>query len=177
VRAEGGITQVWTSLGGSHIDLREIDYAEALRERPEGEAADWDRVVACCLQGESLDLNDDMMRTLLRAAGRVEQLEELVTAVEKAAEGRGMGARSAAVLKLLRGIVDAISKADPDQLETTLRNMASAMGQMAACSRSASGPASAGRFARCRWWPTCRARSAQRWAWLMTCPRPMAATC
>ena len=33
VRAEGGISRAWTMLAGRHIDLREIDYTQVLRER------------------------------------------------------------------------------------------------------------------------------------------------
>src|SRR5262252_368354 len=38
VRAEGGIARAWTMLAGRHVELREIDYAEVLRERTGGES-------------------------------------------------------------------------------------------------------------------------------------------
>ena len=39
VRAEGGIARVWATASPSHVEIREIDYAEALRERWTGVAA------------------------------------------------------------------------------------------------------------------------------------------
>src|SRR5438552_12304537 len=51
VRADGGIARVWTTMAGRHIELREIDYTEVLRERKAGEAAVWTKVSANCLQG------------------------------------------------------------------------------------------------------------------------------
>ncbi len=33
VRAEGGIARLWATTAGRHVELREIDYAEVLRER------------------------------------------------------------------------------------------------------------------------------------------------
>ena len=53
VRAEGGIARVWATSAGQHLELREIDYAQVLRERTGGKAAIWERVIANCLQGQS----------------------------------------------------------------------------------------------------------------------------
>ena len=33
-------------MAGRHVELREIDYAEVLRERSGGESAAWDKVIA-----------------------------------------------------------------------------------------------------------------------------------
>ena len=57
MRAEGGISRLWAEMAGSHVELREIDYAEVLRERDAGARADWDQVIARCLEGDAqLDL-------------------------------------------------------------------------------------------------------------------------
>src|SRR5206468_11113959 len=45
VRAEGGIARLWTTMAGRHVEIREIDYTEVLRERAGGEAAAWDLVI------------------------------------------------------------------------------------------------------------------------------------
>ena len=37
VRSDGGIARVWTTMAGRHVELREIDYAEVLRERAGGD--------------------------------------------------------------------------------------------------------------------------------------------
>src|SRR5438874_10099459 len=58
VRVDGGIARVWTTMAGRHLELREIDYAEVLRERTSGQHAVWDRVVTSCLQGNAFELDD-----------------------------------------------------------------------------------------------------------------------
>ena len=88
LRAEGGIARVWATTAGQHLELREIDYAQVLRERTAGKAAVWDRVIANCLQGGIVDLDDEAIRELLEVAGNSEQLAELVTELEARRERR-----------------------------------------------------------------------------------------
>ncbi len=45
VRAEGGIARLWTTMAGRHVEIREIDYAEVLRERTGTAAAGWADVI------------------------------------------------------------------------------------------------------------------------------------
>ena len=131
VRAEGGIGRLWATTAGGHVELREIDYAEVLREREEGLEASWKEVIANCLQGDR-DLDPEVVQELLALSGDPDKLGELVASLETAAveQGRGMGARTAAVVRLLRTIVDAVKQRDPDRIEPTLRNVASAVGRL-----------------------------------------------
>ncbi|HJZ71335.1 MAG TPA: HEAT repeat domain-containing protein [Vicinamibacterales bacterium] len=131
IRAEGGIARVWTTMAGRHVELREIDYAEVLRERSGGEAALWDRVIANCLQGSAFDLDEEGIRELLGIAFDSDRLATLIATLEE--RGNGIGAVETtigAMMRMLRGIVDVVSKNDPDRLEPVLRNMASAVGQV-----------------------------------------------
>src|SRR5215212_4435977 len=130
VRTDGGIARVWTTMAGRHVELREIDYAEVLRERAGGEAAVWNRVIANCLEGSAFDLDETGIRELLGIAADPERLAELMGTLERTADGTGgVGATAAALMRMLRGIVEAVSKNDPEKLEPVLRNMASAVGQ------------------------------------------------
>jgi len=132
LRSEGGIARVWATTAGQHLELREIDYAQVLRERKAGKAAVWDRVIANCLQGDTFDLDEEAIRELLEIAGNSEQLAELVTELEtRAGDEGGLSARATAVLRMLQTIVEAASKgSEPEQLEPVLRNMAGAVGQL-----------------------------------------------
>jgi len=131
VRADGGIARVWTTMAGRHLELREIDYAEVLRERAGGEAAVWDRVIANCLQGSVFELDDEGIRELLGIAIDSERLAALMATLEQSADAAGgITAKTAAVMRMLRGIADVVSKSDPERLEPVLRNMASAIGQV-----------------------------------------------
>jgi hypothetical protein len=132
VRGDGGIARVWTAMAQRHLTLREIDYAQVLRERSAGEAAVWDTVIANCLQGDAMELNEDAIREFLGIAGDSGKLTELISTLEARADqaGGGLGAKTAALLRLLRNVVDAVSKAAPERLDPVLHNMASAVGQL-----------------------------------------------
>ena len=132
VRADGGISRVWTATGHRHLTLREIDYTEVLRERRAGESAVWDKVIANCLQGDSIELDEDAIREFLGIAGDSEKLSDLITELERRADGvgGGLGTKTAALLRMLRGIVEAVSKTSPERLDPVLHNMASAVGQL-----------------------------------------------
>jgi HEAT repeat protein len=133
VRAEGGISRVWTMMAGRHVELREIDYAEVLRERKRGQAADWDTVVANCLQGDAFTLDEETIQALVDIAGDAEKLADLVAALEaRAGEGGGAVAKTAALLRVLQGIVSAVTKSNPANLDGILRNMAVAVGRLSA---------------------------------------------
>ena len=103
-------------MAGRHVELREIDYAEVLRERAGGEAAVWAQVIANCLQGDAFDLDESAILELLGLAGDSERLAELMATIEARAdgEGGGVGLKTAALMRMLRGIVETVSKAQPD---------------------------------------------------------------
>ena len=131
VRAEGGIARVWTTMAGRHVELREIDYGEVLRERGGGAPAAWEQVITNCLQGDA-SLDDEALRSLLEVAGDPAKLEALIGTLDlRAAEsGRGMSQRASALIRLLQGIVEAVSNKDPDRLDPVMKNLASAIGQL-----------------------------------------------
>lgn len=128
LRGEGGIDRVWSAKGDQTIEVQEVDYAEVLREREEGMAAAWEQIVANCLQTDSVDLDEETLRNLLDVAGDADRLAELVVLLEERGESGGVRAKTAALLRMLRGIVDAVSKNDPTKMEKVLRNMSVAMG-------------------------------------------------
>jgi HEAT repeat protein len=132
VRSEGGIARLWTTMAGRHVEIREIDYAEVLRERKGGEAAAWDQVIANCLQGDAFDLDEETIRALLETVADAEKMAQLMSALdERAAEsGRDLGQRTTALLRLLQGIVQAVTARDPDAVEPALRNLAGAAGRL-----------------------------------------------
>jgi HEAT repeat protein len=131
VRAEGGITRVWAALEGRHVELREIDYAEVLREKSSGLPVAWDKLIAHCLHGAALHLDDDSIAELLGVAADPGKLNELMAAMDAAMEpGAGMPARTAALMRLMRGIIEAVSSRDPEQRGNTLRNLATSVGHL-----------------------------------------------
>ena len=132
MRSDGGIARVWATMAGRHVELREIDYAEVLRERVRRRPGrSGTRVIANCLQGSAFDLDEAGIRELLGIAVDSEQLADLMTSLESSAESRrrrrpedggaccGCCAASSSV----------VSKKQPEQLEPVLKNMAAAVGR------------------------------------------------
>ena len=132
IRSEGGIARVWIAMAGRHVELREVDYAEVLRERDQGTAADWDQIIARCLQGQSTDLTDPAMRGLLDIVRDAGRLADLVTTLESRANeaGIGSGPGAEALLRLLGSVVAAVQRLEPDQMDVALDNLATALAQL-----------------------------------------------
>jgi hypothetical protein len=84
-----------------------------------------------CLQGSSFELDEASIKELLGIALDSDKLSEMMATLEHSVDrGGGIGAKTAALMRMLRGIIDVVSKSDPERLEPVLRNMASAVGQV-----------------------------------------------
>ena len=81
VRADGGIAHLWATAGGPGIEIREIDYAEVLREH-QGLAARIDRIVTAAMAGPRFELDDEGMRALLDIVEDPAKLQQLIGAVD-----------------------------------------------------------------------------------------------
>lgn len=110
--ADGGIGQAWTATGRTHFEIREIDYAEVLRERGGGDDVSWDRIIAYCLQGEKGALDDAAIASLLDALADPARFAKLVEQLQNtsSADGTKVGVRVAALLQLMRAAIDAAQK-------------------------------------------------------------------
>ena len=128
---DGGIAKAWMASGRSHLDIREIDYAEVLRERAGGHEAAWDRIIAFCLQGESTTMDDSALAALVATVTDVDQFGELLERLQSspAATGAGMGATAAALLQLLRTAVEAAT-AQGRESDHVLETMRASMGRL-----------------------------------------------
>lgn len=118
VRADGGIAQLWATAGGPSLEVREINYAEVLRER-RGTGASLDEIIAAALHGAVLD--DEDFQALLAILEDPARLEELLARLEQVAQERGQDARTTAVLKLLESLAKRVATLEPEQLERTLQ--------------------------------------------------------
>ncbi|MGC4083099.1 MAG: HEAT repeat domain-containing protein [Vicinamibacterales bacterium] len=130
VRAEGGIARLWTTMAGRHVEIREIDYAEVLRERASGIEASWQQVIAHCLTGKAFDIPEDLLQSLLTGDVDSDILTEVFRELDRVVEaaGGGIGARAAALIRLLRGIVHAVHERAPHEDDRIMRDLAMALG-------------------------------------------------
>ncbi len=119
VRTDGGIGRLWAAAAGRHLNIREIDYADVLRERDTGLSASWSNIAAKCLAGDTLDIPEELIRALLDESGYKDTLAQVIAEIERAgtAAGRSIGARAAALVRLLRGLLAAATQRLPDRVE------------------------------------------------------------
>jgi hypothetical protein len=124
--AEGGIHQIWAATGRGHFEIQEIDYAEVLRERRGSNGADWDRVLANCLKGESVELDDAVINSLLEAVESSERFGELLDRLNDRAETEGstVSARIGALMHLLRATLASVEQRNPGGTEEALTTVA-----------------------------------------------------
>lgn len=131
VRSDGGIARLWATAGGSSIELREIDYAEVLREKP-GDVIAMEKAIAAALLGPQVELDESTMSTLVEIVGDPEKLDELMERLEKAAGEGGVDRRTAAFLSLLRGVAEHVATHDPAQLAGVLQHLSQAAARLSA---------------------------------------------
>jgi hypothetical protein len=124
--AAGGIGQAWNRTGRGHFAIREIDYAEVLRERAGGEAADWDRIISLCLQGDILAFDERALAALVEAVSDPVRFGALLDHFQQspAVSGATIGARAAALVQLLRTAVDAAAARGPEAADLVLQTIA-----------------------------------------------------
>jgi HEAT repeat protein len=124
--AGGGIGTAWAGSGRSHLEIREIDYAEVLRERGGGTEAQWDRIIAMCLQGDMSGLDARALDTLSESLGDSQRFGDLLEHFQNATsvETASVSVRLAALLQLMRTALDAAQSRNPEAAEQLLQTMA-----------------------------------------------------
>jgi len=124
--AEGGIGSAWAGSGRSHFEIREIDYAEVLRERAGGEKAQWDRIIALCLQGDTSGLDERALGSLIDSLSDPQRFGDLLEHFQKseAVETVSVSLRLAALLQLMRTALEAVKTRNPAAAEQALQTMA-----------------------------------------------------
>jgi hypothetical protein len=134
VRDHGGIARLWGAWPQSAlIEIREIDYAEVLRERDSGLPVSWQHVVAQCLVGDApLELPPDLVESLLEAADRNETFRRMLTSLSAAVADAGgnVDAQAAAIVRLLRAVMEAVNQRSPEDAGAVIRDLAIAVGRL-----------------------------------------------
>ena len=122
--AEGGIGKGWTAAGREHFQIREIDYAEVLRERAGDGAKEWDAIIRFCLEGgrtlEERELAS--LVELLKDSSRFGELLERLQTAQTAGDG-SVSARAAALITLVQKLLEATSQMPKAQGEDVVLQM------------------------------------------------------
>ncbi len=130
VQAEGGIARLWSGGGGEHVRVREVDYAEVLRERGAGLAACWDTIIQHCLQDDRVELDEQSLAALLEIADDAGRLGDIVERLERETAEGGVRVQAEALTRLLRFIADAVAARRPEQLDRAFDTMARVAGRL-----------------------------------------------
>jgi hypothetical protein len=128
VRSAGGVARLWAATGQRHLDLQEIDYADILRERAGSQESHWNDIIRACLNLDS-PLDEEALLRLTEVCGDPERFSEFVLALEESGE-TSMGSKASALLRMLRGVIDLVSRTDPMKIEPLLKNIAQGFGTL-----------------------------------------------
>ena len=108
---DGGIAKAWAATGQPHFGIREIDYAEVLRERAGADGAARDRVIEFCLQGGEGSIDERALEAVIGALESAERFEELLAQIQsEEASGASIGARAAALLGLIQKAIETLKE-------------------------------------------------------------------
>ncbi|MGQ0732628.1 MAG: HEAT repeat domain-containing protein [Acidobacteriota bacterium] len=126
VHEHGGLAKLWAAAGVPHLDVRQIDYAEVLRERQGTDRAARDAVVSRCLGDDGRSLDDALLSDVLAMAedeesfrAFVAQLAETWAAADRAEPDR--------VVRVIQALVAYVAREHPGERERLLATIAGAI--------------------------------------------------
>lgn len=125
-RLRGGVVKLWASEGEPSLALKQLDYRELLREAIRGHVATWEAIVAHCLAGESLALDDWVVDLLLDVLNDPGRATDLVSAIEARLQDQA-GRAGMVVGSLLQAVAQFVSKVQPTRLESVVTGIADAV--------------------------------------------------
>ena len=134
-RAIGGVAKAWEETGNKSIMLKEIDYAEVLRERGGGgDPATWDRILGA-LSEETKDQGTSeqpAMQNMLELAENPERLAHFAQRLQDMGKASGDDSiqQRKSLLEMMHGLANYAAERKPDELDAVLDNMAGAAAQM-----------------------------------------------
>lgn len=131
LREDGGIARVWTTSGGQHVALREIDYGQLLRERPDGYSVSFEEALQQFLRGDAVGIDAATVQYLLDASGDSQRVLDLL----KGLHDRVAGAAGTEILggrlgHLLDQAAARLADEDPERAAPMLENLAEAAARL-----------------------------------------------
>src|SRR5688572_28909854 len=142
-RALGGVAKAWEETGNKAIQLREIDYAEVLRERAGGgDTATWDRILAALKEetkeresggnGETGGSGEGSMQNMMALADDPERLAQFAQRLQDLGKASGDDSlqQRKSLLEMMHGLANYAAERKPEDLDKVLDSMAGAATQM-----------------------------------------------
>jgi hypothetical protein len=141
-RAVGGVAKAWEETGNKAIALKEIDYAEVLRERAGGgESATWDRILAA-LQEEKEEQpagtgggeggGEGSMQSMMALTDDPQRLAQFAQRLQDLGKASGDDSlqQRKSLLEMMHGLANFAAERKPEELDKVLDSMAGAAAQM-----------------------------------------------
>ena len=128
-RLRGGLARLWSSEAQSGIEVRRIDFNELLRERIRGDRATWERIVAECLEGNRVALDDSTIDLISEILDRPGKIGELFAAINQRIPGDGTGGANA-LGGLLHAVAQFVGHTQPDALDSAMSAIADATARL-----------------------------------------------
>jgi len=134
-RAEGGVTKVWEATKNGAITLKEIDYAEVLRERAGGdESASWERILGALSEekGDQGGIAQTAMQSMLELAGDPDRLAQFAGRLQEHGKASGDDSlqQRKSLLELMHGLANYAAERQPEELDGVLNRMAGAAARL-----------------------------------------------
>jgi HEAT repeat protein len=140
-RVMGGVAKAWEQTGNKAIALKEIDYAEVLRERAGGidSTATWDRILLLLREekdkepGGAADAGSGgSMQDMLALTDNPERLAHFAQKLQEVGKAGGDDSiqQRKSLLELMHGLANYAAERKPGELGTVLDKMAGAAAQM-----------------------------------------------
>ena len=130
------MAKAWEATGNKAIALKEIDYAEVLRERSgTGESATWDRILAALKEddgGARRRRAPTSMQNMMALADDPERLAQFAQKLQDVGKASGDDSlqQRKSLLELMHGLANYAAERKPEELDTVLDKMAGAAAQM-----------------------------------------------
>jgi hypothetical protein len=125
-RNEGGIAHLWSRAGAPSIEINEIDFAEVLREREEGEIGTLAAILSQAIKdGNRPRLSPEMAQVLagiLQDPDRIAQLWEGLSGEVATDSPEGV---AGAFLEMARMLVAGATERDPERLRAVVEKLGS----------------------------------------------------
>ncbi len=130
-RLRGGLGKLWASEGETRIELRSLDYNELLRSRTQGEKATWEAIVAECLEGHAVSLDETMVELLIGALDDPARVAGVMDAIEaRLPSGDATQQGPMIMAGLFHAVAQFVAASDPGAVDTVMNALAEAAARL-----------------------------------------------
>jgi len=131
VRLRGGLEKLWASESDTRIEIRSLDYNELLRARIRGDRATWTEIVAGCLEGHAVSLDDETVELLLGVLDDPSKILGLMQSVEaQLPSGDTQGQGPMVIAGLLHAVAQFVATSAPEHVERIMTALAEATARL-----------------------------------------------